>query len=244
MRLAAAFAILLVACASPAARSIETPTQSMSAGSTARAFLECIGRSGAECVSPSPAGDAWAALGELERVDATPTPMLPAQLITAARALGGRAGYRKLLEETLRAAAQSKDLSCRVTHVEEVGPALIARRDMLLKSAELLGLGSTRAGPPTGRIAAAVTPIHGSWLATAQCDTGRVFVLVAPPRVAIDADEDPRANPGAGWHAYAASIDRARLLRGGHIPLAPAPPLRDPRGTGLDPWIPLSELEL
>jgi len=236
--------VLLVACgATPPPRQPLTPEQQMLAA--ADAVIECMASAGSSCLHSSPAADAWAAQLELEHIVTTPAPLLPNLLLRAADTLTAATEVqRRVAAETDRAVPLTRDLSCKVIGVRDVGAELGARRAALIERAEGLGLGGTLAGSAAGTLAAAAEPLGRTQLVEARCRQGTVYVLISPPRGDLDPDEDPAAHAGGGWEAFVASHDQARLLRG-HEPLEHAPRIIDVApGDALDPWIPITEVDL
>lgn len=211
----------------------------------ADAVLECMASAGVSCLYASPLADAWAAQHALEAVAKLPAPLLPNALLRAADELGtATVVARRIDAEAERMIALTRDLTCKPVRTRSVGAELDLRRRELVSRAEDLGLATTVAGPAVGALAATAEPMASVRLVEARCQEGAVFLLLAPPRGDLAPDEDPAAHAGGGWRVFAAGYDEQRLLRGEPAP-PPAPRIVDsPRGDGLDPWIPATEIDL
>lgn len=245
MRRLAALTALLCACGSkppPPAAPLTTEGRIRSA---TESFLQCLARQGPQCVDPHPAIDAWLALGQLGMLDHVPGPLVADRLIQAARYIDSPEWFRKAMRETRTAARRAEDLSCRPGAIRQVSAAYHARGKRLIRAAERLGLASTAASRPTGKLAAELRGFDNVRIVDVQCKKGPVFVLVGAPRKTIDPDEDPRAHPSGGWEAVMASPDLTRLQTGAPEPARPAPAVidRSPKDV-IDPWIPLTELDI
>jgi hypothetical protein len=130
--------------------------------------------------------------------------------------------------------------------VRAVGVELRARRDELAARARAMGLMGTRLGPAVTALVDAASPLDRARLVTAVCRRGRVFLLVAPPRTPIAADEDPAAHVDGGWEPFVASPALDDVLRGPIPERVPPQRVHDApaRPDGVDPWIPVTEIEL
>jgi hypothetical protein len=226
------------------------PTLDQQVMAAADAAAECMASAGASCLYAAGPGadmiDAWRAQTELEVVAEMPPPLLPGALAAAAK-LADDAGEtaRVAAAEATRAAALARDLSCRATRVYPVGVELAARRETLVERAEGLGLGATRTGDAVAALAGAAAPLDRARLVELRCRAGALFLLMAPPARPIDDDEDPAAHAGGGWRAFFATWDELRALRGVRAPGPDAAVVADaPPRDAVDPWIPVTEVDL
>ncbi len=247
-RFVCAVAALATACGGSRRAPKPPPTVEQQILAASDAVLECLGSAGTSCLYTTAANAAWVAQQDLELVAALPPPVLARPLLVAAdRAGDPREGARRANDETARAMPLAEDMSCRAVDVASVGAEFDARRTWLVDHATRMGLGATVLGPAVGTLRDAATPLGRARLVTARCNRGDLFLLIAPPDQPLAGDEDPRAHAAGGWEPFVVSTSRERLVRGVSLrPEAAAPRVADPvhNRDAVDPWIPVSEVEL
>jgi hypothetical protein len=207
--------------------------------------LECMASAGTSCVYESQAADAWVAQLELEQIAVQPPPLLPNLMLRAADAVARATTVdQRVSGETELAVPLTRDLSCRAIRARNVGAELEARRLELVDRAEQMGLGGTDAGAAVGGLAATAKPLARTQLVEATCKDGELYLLLSAPRTDIEPDEDPAAHAGGGWEVLLVSYEEQRLLRGAAA-TGTAQPIVDPVPGGVvDPWIPVTEVDL
>ena len=247
-RFACVLASLALGCGGARRTPAPPPTLDEQILSSADAVLECLGTAGSSCLYTTVGNAAWIAQQDLELVAALPPPVLAGPLLDAADGtVGPNEGVHRAVAETARAAAYTEDMSCRAVKVEDIGRDFDARRTTLVKYAERLGLGTTVVGSAVAALRDAALPLGRAKLVTAQCNRGDLYLLISPPNRARDQDEDPRAHSSGGWEPFVVSTSRERLVRGVPLPArGPAPLVADPAPdrAAVDPWIPVSEVDL
>jgi len=209
-------------------------------------LLECMSSAGIECIDHSPASDAWSAQGDLELIVRVPAAALPKYLMVSAQEMRRVSHvHKRVVEESATAVGLTRGLTCKASALRYVGNVFSARRELLAAQARRLGLHRTRVGPELAALIEAAAFLDKAWLVEARCAEGSIYVLVASTRE-LEPDDDPAAYPAAGWEAFVASTNRARLLRGYPNAATPlGPPLIDeaPRES-VDAWLPVTRVGL
>lgn len=236
----------LFGCARPGPRP-PAPTADQQRMTATDYALECMSSAGVGCLTVGPAADGWSALGDLRTALRAPLPLLAEQILAAeTRLREGRYTEPRLAALARPVEMWARDLSCRAVAMRTVGAELAALRRRLATTGKWRGLGHTAAGPALDALVAAAAPLDRSYLATAHCTGGKVFALLAPPARAPAADEDPRAYDAGGWQVFAVARSPDALLSGYRAPPTPAAPrvADQPPEFAVDPWLPLTEVDL
>jgi len=238
-----------IACGPPPAP-VAAPSVEQQQFAAAQVVLECAGTGGRDCLHRTDAARAWLALGQLELLATVPAPVVGTRLLSAYDRIrtGNEAGRR--LAALLEAARPiADDLSCRPTTSAAIGADMRRRREELIDIATNLGLATTPLSSVVAELDAVATGLDPTFLVVARCRRGDLFVLLAPPATATETaldDAPTRSRPDGGWRPVALAPARGDLERGAPLgPRDPAPPIDDaPAADGIDPWIPVGEVDL
>ncbi len=209
-------------------------------------LLECMSSAGIDCVHHNAASDAWSAHGDLELVAEVPSAVLPKYLATAAAEMQ-RVSYvrQRVAEQSAAAVRLTPGLSCKARRARYAGVVFAARRDLLAAQARALGLQRTAIRKDLSLLLAAAARLDDAWLVEAPCADGTLYVLVARTHT-LEPDDDPAAYPSGGWDAVVVGTDPDALLRGypNRLPARESRLVDSPPDESIDPWLPVTRLDL